>query len=118
MKTTLKLVIEDLDPDLGAPLVALFQRVAGSPRQKPFVFTRDAKPRFGARPRFGYDWRDVACRYLRRYLPKNGQCWIYRGGRHIAIHASPPHGGRQWMQGGEAGKCLARICERTHSLSK
>jgi len=117
MKTTLKLVIEDLDPDLGAPIVALFQRAAGSPRQKSgMVFM----PRLGRKvgPLLIYDWRDVARRYLRRHLPKH--CWIYRGGRHLAIHASAPAHGRRWMDtpGGEAGKCLARICERTHSLSK
>lgn len=67
-----------------------------------------------------WDWRDVAVRHLRRRFP---QFWIYRGGRHIAIHASPPpepywteRGGR--VERAEAGACLARIIEDRSTNSK
>jgi hypothetical protein len=113
MKKPPALVVTDLDPTLGPPLANLFHRCATNPREKiGEVFIPRLARKVG--PLFIYDWRKFAFRYLRRYLPRH--CWIYRGGRHLAIHASPPRGGKTWMQGGEAGKCLARICEAKHAL--
>lgn len=113
MKKPPALKVCDLDPELGKPLVDLFSRVASSPRQKiGKQFIAQLNKKVG--PLMIWDWRRVAFRYLRRYLPKH--CWIYCGGRHLSIHASPPAGGRTWMEGGEAGKCLARICEAKFSL--
>jgi hypothetical protein len=105
MKKPPALVVTDLDPALGPPLANLFRRCAANPRQHLKLL---------GHLYITSDWRTFAIRYLRRYLPRH--CWIYRGGRHLAIHASPPQGGKTWMQGGEAGKCLARICEAKHAL--
>lgn len=104
MKTIL--AVTDLDPALNADMVAVFETVARSPRER----TRGL--------RVLHDWRDVAVRYLRRKFP---HFWIYRGGRHIAVHASPPEPVRHRLKIGEspwreAGRCLARIIEVTSRI--
>lgn len=94
-----KLAVVDLDPHLNSEICAAFEKVAASARERVVGVM------------LVYDWRDVAVRYLRRRFP---QFWIYRGGRHIAIHASPPpeaRGGRTGRDDHEAGRCLARITE-------
>lgn len=61
----------------------------------------------------GKDWRDIFARFLRRTLPKDW--WVYKGGHHIAVHASAPRG--NYISCGvqkfdpEAGECLFRIVE-------
>lgn len=90
----LSLAVVDLHDGLGPELVNAFKRCAASPRQR----VRKDNPLL-----WRYDWRAFAVRYLRRVLPN---AWIYRGGRHLAIHASPPR-----HREAEAGACLARIIE-------
>lgn len=98
----MKLAVVDLEPTLGPELVAIFDYIASSPRSR------------STNLRVFWDWRRCACRYLRRKLP---QFWIYRGGSHIAIHASPPRPinldrlGQPKPGHHEAGRCLARIVE-------
>jgi hypothetical protein len=48
-------------------------------------------------------WQEVAQRVLVKQFPK---AWIYRGGRHVAVHASAPD-----RKTNEAGACLFRIIE-------
>ena len=59
-------------------------------------------------------WQQTAGRYLLRLFPK---AWIYRGGRHVAVHAFGPRSGRPDRYGrrpdwdGQAGPCLFRVIE-------
>lgn len=55
------------------------------------------------------DWRDLLPRFLQRVFP---HAWIYRGGHHIAIHASPPRPSHNpKLHQPEAGACLFRVIE-------
>jgi hypothetical protein len=105
----MKLALVDLEPTLGPELVAAFETVAASPRERVQGL------------RIRHDWRDVGVRFLQKKFPK---LWIYRGGRHLAIHASPPPVERHNLKLGErqdlsAGRCLARIIEvRTPSEAR
>ncbi len=97
----MKLAVVDLEPTLNRDIVTVLDSVAASPRERVKGL------------RLRHDWRAVACRYLSRKFPG---FWIYRGGRHIAVHASPPKPERHDLkigeqQDNEAGRCLARIIE-------
>lgn len=101
MKSTTSLVIVDCRSSLDAQLMARIAKAAAlCPLQVP-----DKQNPFRIRA----DWRDLLPRFVSRMFP---HAWIYRGGRHIAVHASPPRKdefGR--VQDPEAGVCLFRIVE-------
>ena len=102
MKKPPKLIVLDADPDIGPELLATFAKVAANPRHR-------LVQRNHVRGICLWDWRRFAFRYLRRVLPKH--VWIYVGGRHVAIHASPPREDDR-----QAGKCLARIGEEKYCI--
>lgn len=56
------------------------------------------------------DWRFFYKKSLQKLFP---DAWIYTGGHHIAVHASPPSNPKAtWGEpGGQAGSCLFRIIE-------
>lgn len=61
----------------------------------------------------GADWRPAAAAVLADLFPRG---WVYRGGRHLAQHASPPRNrldrSRQPKEGhGQAGPLLCTIAE-------
>ena len=105
----MKLVITDLIPTLDARLAAQVQAMCRNVRITQAGFLRRG-PRRQADQWPGPDWRHYYQRTLKRLFP-NG--WIYRGGHHLAVHASPPPDRRRsWQEPpGVAGQCLFRICE-------
>jgi hypothetical protein len=61
------------------------------------------------------DWRCAYQKWALRLFPN---AWVYRGGHHIAVHASPPKDRSKCWQlaqpgdhHGQAGHCLFRIVE-------
>jgi hypothetical protein len=54
------------------------------------------------------NWRPVYTRWLQRLFP---QGWVYAGGRHLSVHASPPPHERGGRADNEAGRLLFAIIE-------
>ena len=56
------------------------------------------------------DWRSTYVRHCQRQFP---EAWVYRGGHHVAVHASAP------APDGQAGRVLFRIIEvkKLHPLA-
>ena len=102
----MKLVITDLVPTLDARMAAKVQAMCRNVR-----VTRDGYLRRGKRrdqwP--ADDWRAPYRRALKHVFPN---AWIYRGGHHLAVHASPPPAFAP-----EAGPCLFRICESANAVN-
>lgn len=119
MKATLILVIDDIQPDLDPAIVRRIQAATRRVRlDTEGFFRKGGNPCKPGNPRTSVkgteDWRYSYARMMKRIFPN---AWIYRGGHHLAIHASPPPNrqARRWEDGGcEAGRCLMRICERPY----
>lgn len=93
------LVLVDLTPNLSPEIVARLQ--------KSVCKTRYERPRKG-RMLLRWIWQQPMIRYLQRIFP---EAWFYRGGNHLAVHASPPPPTltQPARLSGEAGQCLFRI---------
>ena len=110
---TFSLFIDDVDPELDADRLCQLQAAVRNVRINGggYLVNRlalRAKSLQIAQP--ADDWRVVYARYLGHQFP---HAWIYTGGRHLAVHASPPDSPSQkndWKPG-EAGRCLFRIIE-------
>lgn len=104
---TLSLVIDDVDaelcPDLLAKMQAAVRRVRTT--EGGWIIAKGRSEKHGP-----MDWRFIYERFLQRQFP---QAWIYRGGHHVTVHASPPAEPKQFGRGpqGEAGRVLFRIIE-------
>ena len=110
---TFSLFMDDVDPTLDAAIVKKIQasvrnvRINGGGYLVNRLALR-AKALQLAQPTD--DWRVVYARHLAHQFP---HAWIYTGGRHLAVHASPPAPATKandWKPG-EAGRCLFRIIE-------
>lgn len=104
---TLSLVIDDVDAELCPDLLARLQAVVRRVRLTEGGYL---VRRFGPDDWPGHDWRHFYERLMAKLFP---HAWIYRGGHHLAVHASPPpEPERCWGEpGGSAGRCLFRILE-------
>ena len=97
----------DIDPVLDARLIGKIQAACRNvklSRSGYFVRgkRRDNWP--------ANDWRSYYEKLMRKLFP-NG--WVYRGGHHVAVHASPPaQPKRSWSEpDGRAGRLLFIIKE-------
>lgn len=106
MKTKLQIV--DYDGRLDARMMARIERAVA---KVPLAVADHKRP--GC---LRADWRDM----LRKFVPQVfKQAWVYRGGSHLAIHASAPEKVKpaRWSvdaqpsDWSEAGRCLFRIIE-------
>lgn len=102
---TVKLEVMDLDEGLCAQKQGVLRGICAKPRREMRVVEGRAK----------HDWRDAVRVYLRRQFPG---AWVYRGGHHVSLHASPPvpqpmvrTSFKSAHFPSEAGRCLGRICE-------
>lgn len=103
---TLSLVIDDVDAELCPDLLAKMQAAVRRVRLTEGGYLVRGQ-RADDWP--GKDWRHFYEKLLAKVFP---HAWIYRGGHHIAVHASPPTPGKCWSEpGGEAGRCLFRVLE-------
>jgi hypothetical protein len=101
MKKHHHLFIEDIDESLGADLV-----------RKIKLGTSNVTHFDGwiIRADFHRDWRPIYKKWFQRIFP---HAWIYTGGRHLAVHASPPANPNHHRNepDGEAGRLLFRVIE-------
>lgn len=72
MKRVPVVIVDEVDPTVGADLLTKANAVAEA-------CTVEFQQ--------GRDWRPLAVRLLAQFLPSG---WAYRGGSHVAAHASPP----------------------------
>lgn len=98
MSRRLTVEIADLSPQIAPDIEAKVRAVAAA-----------SSVAFQA----GTNWSPAAIQALRDIFPKG---WIYRGGSHLAQHASPPSAPRRARlgiaaPGGEAGYCILRMVE-------
>lgn len=110
----LSLAVVDVDADLAAPLVRKLQAACRNVRLTNTGYfirgrRRDDWP--------GYDWRRYYAKLLDRLFPSG---WVYRGGHHLAVHASPPAQPRlcRPAPGAEAGRRLFAIVEQQPTSSR
>lgn len=114
MSKTITLFADDICPELDADLLCKIQaavrnvKVDSSSGLRPLTNGSRTLPR---------DWRRVYEHWAMRLFPHG---WVYCGGRHIAVHASPPPDrSKSWTLTGDgaAGRCLFRIIEVPQKLS-
>lgn len=104
------LSVTDIDTALDARLVRKVEAACRNVKLSPNgYFVRHIRQGEWPAP----DWRGYYAKLAQKFFPN---AWVYRGGRHIAVHASPPAEPRrisrhQVAPGGEAGRCLFRIIE-------
>lgn len=112
----LTLILESVDPTLDPALVRKIAAGIRNVRLTPTGYLIRGQGQRDDWP--DYDWRWIYRRWFNRLFP---QGWVYGGGHHLAIHASPPPPPelRQPGQDAGAGRCLFRILEarKLHPLA-
>ena len=108
---TLSLFVDDVDETLDAGLVKKIQAAVRNVRVHETGWLMKHLESVGHAASLP-DWRAYYQKFLQRQFPN---AWIYRGGRHLAVHASPPaparHSPLAPHHSPEAGRCLFRIIE-------
>lgn len=113
---TLSLFVTDVDPALDPFLIKKLEAMVRNVRLTEGGWFRRGKKRRDDWP--AHDWRHFYLKTMAKLFP---QGWIYRGGHHLAVHASAPPEPKRCRPepGAEAGRCLFRIIEVTklHKLA-
>lgn len=90
--TAYRLAVADLADECAPEVRALFDKFASrDPLSMERLGTYRGPHGICVRGLRLHDWRNVGVRYLRRFARRfNLNIWIYRGGRHLAVHVARP----------------------------